>query len=149
MLGSARRIIAIDIENICRKPRPSEGDVLKAREAIEAIAEPRDRDAVIIGTSHSSNWLAAASAWPGALQAFQRGHNGADLAIISALSSYDYGTVSEVLFFGGDGIFAKTLKEIAQSGTLVHVFSHADCTSRSIYRAPGYTSNIKVTTLGA
>ena len=143
MLGSARRIIAIDIENICRKPRLSEGDVLKAREAIEAIAEPRDRDAVIIGTSHSSNWLAAASAWPGALQAFQRGHNGADLAIISALSSYDYGTVSEVLFFG------KTLKEIAQSGTLVHVFSHADCTSRSIYGAPGYTSNIKVTTLEA
>ena len=147
MFASARRIIAIDIENICGKPKLAESDIARARSVIETIAEPKGNDAVVIGTSHSNNWLAAASAWPGALQAFQRRHNGADLAIINALAAYDYGAVSELIFFGGDGIFATTLARVAQTGVPVHVFANAGNISQRIYQAAGYNQSMDITPL--
>lgn len=132
MKNSKRRLIAIDIENICMKSIIDIDDVVKARNMIEALCNPQEHDAIIIGTSGSTNFLAAGMAWPAPLRVYRNGHNGADLALIEKIGTYNRKTISEVIIFGGDGIYAPLVDEIAQAGIPVCVYAFSQTLSSKI-----------------
>lgn len=144
MKDSKRRLIAIDIENICMKPIIDNDDVIKARNIIEAFCSPQDHDAIIIGTSGSTNFLAAGIAWPKPLRAYRNGHNGADLALIEKISTYDFETISEVIIFGGDGIYAPLVDEIAQMGIPVCVYAYSSGLSSQIIASVQSNNNCTI-----
>ena len=144
MRNSKRRLIAIDIENICMKPIININDVAKARNMIEALCNPQDHDAVIIGTSGSTNFLAAGIAWPEPLRAYRNGHNGADLALIEKISTYNPETISEVIIFGGDGIYAPLVDEIAQMGVPVCVYAYRHGLSSQIIASVRSNNNCTI-----
>lgn len=140
MKDSKRRLIAIDIENICKKPIIDIDDVAKARNMIEALCGSQDHDAIIIGTSGSTNFLAAGIAWPKPLRAYRNGHNGADLALIEKISTYDFETISEVIIFGGDGIYAPLIDEIAQMDIPVCVYAPSKGLSSKILASASHNN---------
>ena len=101
-----RRLLLVDIENYCGKGILGPEDVREAKEAIGHELELRDDDLVVIGTSHSKNFLVCGTEWEGPRQVLRYGHNGADLALIDASREYRLDTFSSLIIVSGDSIFA-------------------------------------------
>lgn len=101
-----RRLLLVDIENYCGKGILTPADVREAKEAIGRELGLRDDDLVVIGTSHSKNFLVCGSEWEGPRQVLRYGHNGADIALIDASREYRLNTFSSLIIVSGDGIFA-------------------------------------------
>lgn len=145
-----RRTIAVDIENFCGKSRLNSEDVKWARNVIDSIVSIGPRDAVIIGTSSSQNFLAAAEGWAGAaVRAFKCGHNGADLALIDKLRSLSLDKISEIDFFGGDGIFSAQLASMAKAGITVRVFALYGTLSSKLNREAQINPNMNISLIAA
>ena len=149
MKDSKRRLIAIDIENICMKSIIDIDDATKARNAIEALCTPQKHDAIVIGTSGSTNFLAAGIAWPEPLRVYRNGHNGADLALIEKINTYNLETISEVIIFGGDGIYAPLADKMAQAGIPVCVYAYKSGLSSRIVASAASSNNIRAVDIAA
>lgn len=132
---SSRRLFVIDIENYCGKPILSETDVEHARKSIQKHFNPSESDLVVIGTSHTNNYLSVGFAWQGIRQVIAKGHDGADLALLNALEGYQLDNFSEVTIMTGDSIFTDRVSEIASNGTIVTVISLARCLSNKLAAA--------------
>ena len=106
-----RRLILVDVENVCGKGELSCGDVKMAKQEVIEKLHPTDEDLVVIGTSHKMNLLACGTEWRGPRQVLIEGHDGADRALIEAVKDYRLDTFASVVLVSGDGIFADiTLK---------------------------------------
>lgn len=129
-----RRLILVDIENLCDEPALSAERVLLARKLADGLCGFTDRDLFVVGTSHHGNFLAAKLNWPKASHVLKFGHDGADLALIEAAKGFmpRVGTFDEVLLFSGDGIFSELVGEMSASGIPVTVISAAKSLSRRL-----------------
>lgn len=128
----SRRLFVIDIENLCGKPVIEEADVKAAQKFANEAFHPSINDLVVIGTSHTSNFINAGMAWRGARQVFGSGHDGADLALLAAISEYNVVSFEEIVIMSGDGIFADAVDEIASKGVIVTVVSIGRCLSKKL-----------------
>lgn len=134
---SGRRIFFLDIENYAGKAVLGSDDVDAVRESVERQFHPGDDDLVVVGTSHSSNFMNAALSWKGPRHVLKRGRDGADFALLEALGEYRLGTFGEVLLMSGDGIFADKAAELVSQGVNVTVVSRPGSLSwRLVAAAP-------------
>ena len=132
---AARKLFVVDIENYCGKPILSENDALAAKESLVNHFHPSENDLVVVGTSHTSNYLNVGMVWKGIRQVLGKGHDGADIALLDAMQDYRLDTFSEVFILSGDGIFAEAVEEIALSGIIVAVVSIERCLSQRLAEA--------------
>jgi uncharacterized LabA/DUF88 family protein len=116
-------LFVIDIENYCGKAVLSQQDVASARQSICDSFRPTSEDLIVIGTSHSENFLSVGLVWRGARMVWSKGHNGADLALIEALETYRLNSFKEVVLVTGDHIFADKVRQISETGVEVTAVS--------------------------
>ena len=132
---SNRRLFAIDIENYCGKPKLSEADIVMARSEICDGYKVSDLDLVVIGTSASQNCLNAGLGWENARLVMKKGCDGADHALIEALSEYPLYRFDEVLLISGDGMFLECVKAMITDGIKVTVVSQRKRMSQKLKMA--------------
>jgi hypothetical protein len=130
--GSTRRLLVIDIENYCGKPVLTQKDVASAKQSVFDRFSPTANDLIVIGVSHTSNFMSSGISWKGARHVLGKGQNGADLAIINALGEYRLDSFKEVVLMTGDGIFANKVKQMVAAGAYVTVVSCAKRLSRNL-----------------
>lgn len=128
----ARRLFVVDIENYCGKPVLNEEDVLAAKKSLVKHFHPTESDLIVVGTSHTSNYLNVGMAWKGVRQVLGIGHDGADIALLKAIKDYRIDTFSEVFILSGDGIFTEAVEELALNGVIVAVASIKRCLSQRL-----------------
>ena len=116
-----RKLVLIDIENYLGNSRFAQADVVRAREFLCSEMGIGADDIVVIGTSHTNNFMAASLAWKGPRHVGKWGHNGADMALIEAIREYELDSFAEICFVSGDGIFAETVEKLCRGGYNVHV----------------------------
>lgn len=127
-----RRLFAVDIENIVGCGKVTEEESREVAHTVEQRYMLGSNDHVVVGVSHGKNAFAA-KAWHGARLVFQRGKNGADLALRHVLESekieerYD-----EVYVFSGDGIFAEPVFMLKSKGVYVEVVSEISRVSKRL-----------------
>lgn len=122
----------VDIENYCGKPVLSEEDVAAAQKSLAKHFNPSENDLIVVGTSHTSNFMSVGMVWKGVRQVLGMGHDGADNALLKAIKDYQLETFSEVYILSGDGIFTEAVEEIALRGVLVAVVSIKRCLSQKL-----------------
>lgn len=130
-----RRLFVVDIENYCGKPVLSEEDVAAARKSLEKHFNPGENDLIVVGTSHTSNFMNVGMVWKGVRQVLGMGHDGADNALLKAIRDYQLKTFSEVFILSGDGIFSRVVEELALGGIAVAVVSIKRCLSQKLAEA--------------
>lgn len=130
-----RRLFVIDIENLCGKPVIEESDVKAVQRFVNEALSLSTNDLVVIGTSHTNNFVSAGVAWKGVRQVFKPGHDGADLALLAAINEYNVETFEEIVIMSGDGIFADAVDEIAARSVIVTVMSIGRCLSKKLGEA--------------
>lgn len=127
-----RRLFAVDIENIVGCGKVTEEESREVAHTVEQRYALGSNDHVVVGVSHGKNAFAA-KAWHGARLVFQRGKNGADLALKHVLETekieerYD-----EVYVFSGDGIFAEPVSMLKSKGVFVEVVSETSRVSKKL-----------------
>ena len=130
--SAKRRLFAVDIENIVGCGKVTEEESRKVAHTVEQRYMLGSNDHVVVGVSHGKNAFAA-KAWYGARLVFQRGKNGAYLALKHVLETekieerYD-----EVYVFSGDGIFAESVSMLKSKGVFVEVISEASRVSKKL-----------------
>ncbi|MBQ9043230.1 MAG: NYN domain-containing protein [Eggerthellaceae bacterium] len=132
-----RRIFFLDIENYAGKAVIGPDDVEAVRESIDRQFRPGDADMIVVGTSHTNNFLCAALSWKGPRHVLRRGRDGADLALLASIGEYRLDAFAEVLVMSGDGIFADKAAELVAQGVRVTVVSRPGSLSwRLVASAP-------------
>ena len=133
----SRKLVLIDIDNLCGTNRIYSEDVVKAREYLAEHAGVSDTDMIVIGTSCTQNSFAAKIAWVRADVKNVNGKDGAEKALVASLRGISgrLRTFSEVVIASGDHYFAEVAEELAQMGVMVAVVSQARCMSRSLAAA--------------
>lgn len=118
-----RRLFILDIENYAGRKVIRTSDVERVRDAIRRKFAPTNEDLIVIGTSHTANFVCAGQEWIGPRHVMRFGRNGADLALLDALGDYRLDTFGEVLILSGDGIFTDTARALVARGIEVTVVS--------------------------
>lgn len=127
-----RRLFAVDIENIIGCGKVTEDESREVAHTVEQRYALGNNDHVVVGVSHGKNAFAA-KAWHSARLVFQRGKDGADLALKHVLETekieerYD-----EVYVLSGDGIFAEPVSMLKSKGVFVEVVSEASRVSKKL-----------------
>lgn len=122
---SARRLFVVDIENAVGAGAIDEGSCKNVMSRIERTYRPGTTDLTVIGVSHRNN-LFPAHAWDGARVVLREGHDGADLALESVLSSENVESrFSEVVIVSGDGLFSRQASRLRSLGVKVTVDARA------------------------
>ncbi|MBQ3301170.1 MAG: NYN domain-containing protein [Eggerthellaceae bacterium] len=136
--SNGRRIFFLDIENYADRAVLGVDDALAARESIERQFQPDGDDLIVIGTSHSNNFMNASLAWKGPRHVLKPGRDGADLALLKAIGEYRLETFDEVFLMSGDGIFADKAAELVAQGVNVTVVSRPGSLSWRLVAAAPY-----------
>lgn len=118
-----RRLFILDIENYAERKVLRTFDVENVRDSVYRKFAPTNEDLIVIGTSHTANFVCAGQEWIGPRHVMRFGHNGADLALLDAIGDYRLDTFGEVLILSGDGIFVNTAKALVARGIKVTVVS--------------------------
>ena len=125
-----RKLIIVDIENAVGIGTVDAQSCSIVKSRIERQYKPTDSDLTVIGVSHQNN-IFPARCWNSARIVFQKGHNGADLALERVLSSENVEErFSEVVIVSGDGLFASQAARLRSLGVKVTVDSRARQLSR-------------------
>jgi hypothetical protein len=109
------------VENIEGAGEMTTADAAHARSTLDDLLAPSEFDQVVVGTSHSSNTIAAFCAWPHARHVSRPGHDGADRALLDVLDENIPWRFAEVILASGDGIFTDSVAALAGAGVLVTV----------------------------
>lgn len=148
-INTTRRLFVVDIENYCGKPVLNENDVIAAKRSLIKHFHPTENDLIVVGTSHSNNFMNVGMIWQGVRQVLGTGHDGADIALLKAIKDYQLGTFSEVFILSGDGIFAEAVEELALSNVMVAVVSIRRCLSQKLAEIAPQLQFVKQPTLEA
>lgn len=120
-----RRLFVVDIENAVGSGRVDEESCVRVERRIESVYRPNCGDMTVIGVSHKNN-LFPAHAWRGARVVIKQGHDGADLALESVLSSENVEErFGEVVIVSGDHLFATQAARLKSLGVKVTVDARA------------------------
>jgi len=130
-----RRLVLVDIENFLGAPVFDENTASGACCSITQTLNLNENDLVIIGTSHSANLFAAHYGWETARQVMQKGHDGADLALLEEMTDDLPKRFAEIVLVSGDGIFADRLAAMAQNGLAVTVLVGRGSLNRNLFSA--------------
>jgi len=130
-----RAFHVIDIENIIRKPRPTLNEVRQAKELYLAGDHYRSGDLVVIACNHGAS-SAVAFGWPDARLLIRSGEDGADLALLEAITQENIPRrFSRAIVASGDGIFADAVSMLGKHGVEVTVICPIDGISRRLRMA--------------
>src|SRR5690349_17383290 len=103
---SARALHLIDIENLSGRSHLLTSAAWQTRRAYEVAVPIGTSDLIVVASAHR-NGLAAGCAWPEPRLLWRSGLDGADLALVDALTEEVVGQRFGRVFIGsGDGIFA-------------------------------------------
>ena len=130
--NTSRRLFVVDLENYCGKPVLNENDALAAKQSLIKHFHPTENDLIVVGTSHTSNFMNVGVIWRGVRQVLGRGHDGADIALLKAIKEYRLDTFSEVFILSGDGIFTEAVEELALNDVMVAIVSIRRCLSQKL-----------------
>ena len=122
---SARKLFVVDIENAVGSGSIDEESYKDVMSRIERTYHPGATDLTVIGVSHKNN-LFPAHAWDGARVVLKEGHDGADLALESVLSSENVESCfGEVVIVSGDGLFSRQASRLRSLGVRITVDARA------------------------
>lgn len=97
-----RRLFIVDIENAVGEGRLTNDSAQTAVERIKNDHKVASEDLAILGVSYSRNAHPALFAWPGARLVFNKGKDGADMALKNVLVKEDIAKrFSEVVIVSG------------------------------------------------
>lgn len=119
-----RTIHLLDIENLLATPFFSAEDVAHFKRFYQTTDVYADGDHIVIATSSSEGILEANAGWGSARYTFNRGENGADIALIDIIRGEHLDErFDRVVIASGDGIFEQHVKELCAAQIDVHVVS--------------------------
>ena len=125
-----RRLFVVDIENAVGSGVVDEQSCQKVKSRIERDYKPACGDLTVIGVSHDNNVFPAYT-WQGVRIVFERGHDGADLALERVLAEENVERrFGEVVIVSGDGLFAGQAARLKSMGVKVTVDARARQLSR-------------------
>lgn len=130
-----RKAHFIDIENLCGTAILSTELVQEVKQEYFNVLQPGSDDVFIIGVSHF-NLVAATFGWGAGVAKYvvQSGEDGADLALIEAMSlPCVLERFSRICIGSGDGLLTQAGKSLKQRGMLVEFAARQDCASREIF----------------
>ena len=117
----ARRLVAMDIENINGGAVREQSQSTAAWKLVADAIDIDDRDQVVVGVGPSS-LLASGMDHSDARLVLGRGISGADRALVDVLrDEHVADRFGEVVIVSGDGIFAEVAAELARLGVIVTV----------------------------
>jgi hypothetical protein len=135
--SGSRHLILIDVENIAGVPCPSSLDVSFVEARLRATIEGFDQAECIVASSHRSA-VPIGLAFPRARRLWRSGTDGADHALIDEMRDLRVMCrFSRVTLCSGDGIFAKSLADLAAAEVETTVVSVADRLSPRLRMAAG------------
>lgn len=114
-----RHLVLIDVENLAANPRPSQGEVLAVKAALEAQLPEHDSAFWVVACTHHAA-PAVMFEFPRARQLWRSGPDGADLALRDVMAGESIeGRFGLVTICSGDGIFADEAARLARHGVSV------------------------------
>jgi len=118
---TARSMVLFDVENFLGGSRFAAPNVRVAWARLQAGLDLQAHDSVIVGTSSSCACLEAGLAIPAAARRLRRGRDGAEDAILEAISDYDWiaARFAVVYFVSGDHKFAPAMAQLARRGVMI------------------------------
>ena len=125
----------IDIENLCGTAILSTELVQEVKDEYFNVLQPNPDDLFIIGVSHF-NLVAATFGWGAGVAKYvvQSGEDGADLALIEAMSlPCVLERFSKICIGSGDGLLTEMGKSLKLRGMFVEFAARQDCASREIF----------------
>lgn len=126
---SGRRLVLVDIENYLGRRYVTRAAAVWAAAHLREVLAIRDGELVVVGTSHTSNLLAASNAWEHVRHVARLGQDGADMALIDVLSDGIAHRFTEIVLVSGDGIFADHLATLASQGMTTTVVARSGALS--------------------
>jgi hypothetical protein len=134
-LPSNRTIHLVDIENVCRNPRPRRVEVEAARRCYEDLISPKTGDHIVLACNHGA-CVEVGLGWRGARVVTRSGPNGADRALLDVIDQERLSSrFQHVVIGSGDGIFADAAAQLASDGLDVTVVSLKRALSRRLQLA--------------
>ncbi|MCF4123347.1 hypothetical protein L1785_20475 [Antribacter sp. KLBMP9083] len=130
-LATGRTLHVVDVENLLGTGALTSDAVRYARQVVTRVVPFAETDATVVGVS-SSQAMLALSTWHPALRVAHLGHDGADLALLDALSDDRVARFSAVTICSGDGIFADRIAAIAAQGIRTTVVAPSGCLSHRL-----------------
>lgn len=124
---TTRRLILVDIENLCGTGRLIGDMIVYVQEILARMLMLSHRDQLVIATD-KGNGAAVGFAWQGQrVLRLAEGKDGADLQLLDVLSDTRYlSQFDEIVVASGDGIFAEPLLELSRQGFTVTVVSYVE-----------------------
>lgn len=127
----ARRLVAVDIENLvggaCRHQRQVEW----AKSALNGALSLEPHDQVVVGLSHIG-LLAVGCSWPRIRYVVRSGPDGADLALLDVLAENISARFDRVVIASGDGAFATAARALASAGVETTILARPGTVARSL-----------------
>ena len=118
---AVRAAAYIDIENLCGTANPTRFECEQVR---ELCAEHIDlQQTMVIGACSHFAAATASFAWPAVRWLWRSGKDGADTALLDEIHATEHGRFDRIIIGSGDGIFADTINELAESGVHITVIS--------------------------
>ena len=135
-----RSLHLLDIENLMGGPFAGKHALQSASAQYRRVAAVKDSDLVIVGCNPRLAWETDA-AWPGAEVRVGIGPDGADRALLSAVSDdlWIARRFDRVIVGSGDGIFANTIMALKGWGIAVGVVSLRTSLSLALRQCADFT----------
>ena len=102
--GPARQIHIVDIDNLTAGPTQDLNTHRILRQWYTVCTDLHDNDLCFVACSHFSGF-SVATVWSDAKVYWRSGENGADYALLDAISETNFEDVNQVWVASGDGIF--------------------------------------------
>lgn len=129
--SSDRALHLIDLENLVGTATVSESAARIASDLYRQTSQYSPGDLVVVASSHR-NGFAARLAFPGSTVRWRSGRNGADLALLDAVSEFDLDRFDRLVIGSGDGIFADLAHAARSGGIQVVVVSNRSALAGSL-----------------
>lgn len=126
-----RTLHLVDLENLAGGPLVTPSQAVKLAEAFARRARYAPGDLMVVGSSHMSG-IAASLAFPSATVRWRSGPNGADLALLEAVTEFDLDRFDRLVLGSGDGIFTELAATARAHGVRVHGVSRHESMARSL-----------------
>jgi hypothetical protein len=129
----ARTLHLVDVENLVGGTNLRPGDVREVARLYRSAARIRDRDHVIVASSHHCAPLVWFEWDPSARRLVRSGSDGAELALLAVVETErPVGSFDRLVIGSGDGIFAETAARLQQAGVAVSVVTRPEALSRRL-----------------
>lgn len=127
-----REIHLIDVENLVGTPWFTAPTVARLRNAYESVSGASPYAQYVVGTSAGANLVEAGLGWGSCRLVFVRGQDGAELALLDAVSADAASRYARIVIGSGDHRFVSFAAALQACGVDVTVVSRRESLSRRL-----------------